>query len=239
MKTVGMMCVKDEADLLPLVYPHVRERVDYLYAYDDFSSDGTWDLIKYSDYAIRAVDDLRPDMARPNYHYLLEQIRHDFKGEDVWIFIAMGDRIFTKSPAEIVEEATTNAVEAIQVDCIKDDWTRATDPWPDYSEIQRLCTRFVYDEHCVVGYKLTDQVSYLNARYPWPTGLGPVQYKDEFHKDKPWLLHYGRRSPKGLMWRYASLSRPISSKYNCIWDLSTFESTVKTVQYFNGSKYGL
>jgi len=214
--------------------------VDYLYVYDDFSQDNTWEIVKSADYAIRGVDDVpRLQIPRPNYHHLLESIRQDFTNEDVWVVLTMGDRLFDDSPAQIVEEATTNAVEGLQIDCLKDDWTEENDPWPNCSNIQSLCARRVISEHCIVAYKLTERLSYLKAPYPWPHGLGDIQYKNSFDSTKPRLLHYGRRSPRGHMWRYKSGSRKISVKYKDKWDLSTFESTVRTVKFFNGKYNGL
>lgn len=241
-KKVGMMCVKDEADLLPLVYPHIINLVDYLYVYDDFSQDNTWELVKHADYAIRAVDDAgRLDIPRPNYHHLLEKIREDFKGEDVWVFITMGDRFFlNKTPSQIVENANNcDAVWGVQVDFIRPHW----DPWTIDNvddDIKTVCTYPVPSECCVVAYKLQPHISYLQARYPWPKGLGKIQYKEEgLHKNLPWLAHYGRRGPKQHMWRYNSGSRPVSLKYKDFWDMSTIESTIRTVPFFNGSHYGL
>jgi len=234
------MCVKDEADLLPLVYPHIREQVDYLYVYDDFSQDNTWELVKHSDYAIRAVDDLaRIQIPRPNYHHLLEKIKDNFAGEEVWVFITMGDRFFmNKLPVQIVEEANADIVEGVQCDFLRppwDPWTEENDPWPDCSKIKEICTYPKPSENCIVAYKLYNWMSYLEAAYPWPSGLGKckVQYKGESHFNKPWLAHYGRRTPKAHMWRYASGSRKQSIKYKD-WDLSSVESTIRTVKFFNG-----
>ena len=137
MKTVGLMAVKDEADLLPQVYPHIRNLVDYLYVYEDGSQDDTWELVKDSDYAIRQVDDTnRPKIARPNYYHLLEKVKQDFKNEDVWCFITMGDRFFlNQTPEEIVDRAgNLNAVEGVQLDFLRhrcDPWTEENDPFPD------------------------------------------------------------------------------------------------------------
>ena len=44
MKIVGLMAIKDEADLIPEVLPHISERVDDILIYDDGSQDNTWDM---------------------------------------------------------------------------------------------------------------------------------------------------------------------------------------------------
>lgn len=207
MKIIGMMCVKNEADLLPQVYPHIRENVDLIYAYDDGSTDNTWDFIKHSDYAIRRVNDhARENIWRPNYHHLLNRIFGDFNGskEEIWIVITMGDRFFlNKKPRQIVEEARGfDCVHGIQLDFLRpsiDPWTEKNDPAPDMSKIRHLARWFRHDERCVVAYKLQPQLSYRKSKLPWPRGLAAsnVQYGGlGISIDMPFLEHQGRRTPK-------------------------------------------
>jgi hypothetical protein len=237
MKTVGIMCCRDEGDLLPQVYPHIRERVDYLYAYDDGSIDGTWEFLKYADYAIRKEDDTnRPGIARPNYHHLLEKIKADFKGEEVWCFITMGDRFFlNKEPRQIVEEAGDHtAVNGVQLDFLRhriDPWTEENDPWPDLGNIRNLCRWFRFDEQCCVAFRLDDRLSYLEAKYPWPRGMqyGSIQYSlgEKISVDMPYFEHQGRRTPKARIWREESGSRPKSEKYSH-YDNESFAGVLET-----------
>lgn len=243
-KTVGLMCVKDEADLLPQVYPHVRGLVDHVYAYDDGSQDGTWDLIKHSDYAIRRVDDkARPEMDRPQYHHLLERIKKDFKNQETWVFITMGDRFFlNKKPAQIVAEAGNfQSVGGIQLDFLRhrlDPWTEQNDTWPDMSNIRHTCRWMKYDERCVVAFKLRQDLTYVDSKYPWPRGLAstPSQYaspegptgRDIITKDMPFWEHQGRRSPKSVMWRFNSGSRKMSKKYS--FDVSSYAGVMETMR---------
>lgn len=226
------MCVKDEADLLPQVYPHVRNLVDYLYVYEDGSTDGTWDIVKDADYAIRKVDDTRPLMARPNYYHLLEKIKKDFKGEEVWCFITMGDRFFlNKTPQEMIQDiGSYDAIEGVQLDFLRhraDPWTIENDPWPDYSNIRKICHWAEIDERCIVAFKLADNLTYEDAIYPWPGGYKFVKFaKAIYSVDMPFLEHQGRRSPKGFIHRYTSGSRIVSKKY--IWDFSSFEKAIRS-----------
>jgi len=240
---VGIMCVRDEADLLPMVLPHVRGLVDYLYVYEDGSQDGTWDLVKNEYYAIRKQDDKhRLVSSRGNYHHLLEKIREDFKGEDVWIVITMGDRFYlNKTPREIVANAVAKGfetVEGVQLDFLRhrmDPWTEENDTYPDYSNIRETARWFKHDERCVVAYKLTPALSYKTAKYPWPRGLNNVQhlFRDmggEISTDMPYLEHQGRRSPKACMIRYTNGSRGASKKYD--YDFSSYARVVETVSKF-------
>jgi glycosyltransferase involved in cell wall biosynthesis len=239
------MCVKDEADLLPEVLPHVKALVDNLYVYDDGSTDGTWDLIQDVTYAIQKESDAtRLDIKRPHYHHLLEKIKEDYDvdNEEVWAVITMGDRFFlNKTPRQIVEDARAggyDAVEGVQLDFLRhrmDPWTEENDDWPNYSvSLRHQCRWFRVDERCIVAFRVTSDLSYLEAKYPWPKGLKNVQHKEDADNtlslDIPYLEHQGRRSPKAAMWRYGTGSRPISKKFIDRWDLSTFESTAQALR---------
>ena len=245
MKTVGILCAKDEADLLPQTLPHIRDNVDYIYAYDDNSKDATWSLIKDKvDYAKRGAEDPdRKNHNRGNYHHLLEQIKKDFKNEEVWIVITMADRFFlNKTPRQIVEEAGSyEAVEGVQLDFLRprwDPWTLENDPFPDMSNIRHLCRWFKFDEQCVVAYKLHKDLTYIKAKYPWPRGIiGDRQYSpglmnNKISLDMPFLEHPGRRTPLHCVWKYKTGSRPRSRKRTEAEDDSTFEAVMETLGNF-------
>lgn len=244
MKVIGMMCVRDEADLLPEVLEHLDGKLDELYVYEDGSQDDTGKILSESPQVTymmsRTEDTGRLPMDRPNYHHLLERIkwRHNLEKEDVWVVITMGDRFFlNKTPREIVAGAGDfTAVEGIQLDFLRpktDPWTAENDTFPNYSEsLRKLCQWVRVDERCVVAYKVTAETSYLSAPYPWPKGIGTSQYDRESMKEKisldmPFLEHQGRRSPRAAMHRVASGSRKLGRKF-LHYDLSTFESTVNS-----------
>ncbi len=240
------MCVRDEADLLPEVLEHLDGKLDALYAYEDGSQDKTWDILMGSSVVTnviqRATDSQRQPIMRPNYHRLLEEIRndYDYENEDVWVVITMGDRFYlNKTPREIVEGAGEyEAVEGVQLDFLRhrmDPWTEDNDEWPYYTEsLRHQCRWFRVDERCIVAYKVTPELSYRVAKYPWPRGIASVQnaaysMEDKLSLDIPYLEHQGRRSPRAAQWRYSSGSRPISQKYQH-WDLGTFESTSQALK---------
>ena len=235
MKLIGIMCVRDEADLLPEVLEHLKDKVDMVYAYDDGSIDGTYKILcdaPVVSYVIRKEWDLeritRRKISRPNYYHLLEKIKKDHLGskEPVWIFITMGDRFYlNKYPRQIAEEAEAGGYATVyggQLDFLRHrvlPWTKENDTFPNYKEsLRKSCKWFKLDEECIVAYKLSEERSYLRAVYPWPRGeQGKIQYKREDTGDKistevPFLEHQGRRSPNSLKWRIESGSRVLSKK---------------------------
>ena len=232
MKVIGIMCVKDEADLLPEVLEHLEGKVDEIYAYDDGSIDGTLDVLEESKAVTylmaKELDSNRLNIARPHYHHLLEKIREDHVGEEVWIIITMGDRFFlNKTPRQIVKEAEAGGyttVNAVQLDFIRHravPWTEENDTFPNYTQsLRRICKWYKWDEECVIAYKLSEESSYLEAKYPWPRGGHTnVQYSkaatgNKLSMEHPYLEHQGRRSPNAFKWRIENGSRKLSSKIN-------------------------
>lgn len=246
MKIFGLMCVRDEADLLLEVFPHIKSLVDELLVYEDGSQDNTYEQIKTASYVMRCEDDKeRLDIARPNYHHLLEHIKrnYDFNVDPIWVVIAMGDRFFlNKTPKEIVESAEENgatSVEGVQLDflrCRSNPWTEEIDTFPNYPDsLRRLCRWTRIAERCIVAYKVSEELSYRRAKYPWPKGLTTPQfskriYEEKLSVDMPFLEHQGRRSPNAARWRYTTGSRDVSIKYD--WDFSTFHTALNTMETF-------
>ncbi len=243
-KVIGMMCVRDEADLLPEVLDHLNGKLDALYVYEDGSQDDTAKILQASPVVtylmFRQLDD-RLDIPRPNYHHLLEAIKEDYAGEDVWVVITMGDRFYlNKTPRQIVEGAGEfEAVEGVQLDFLRhrqDPWTEENDTFPNWPvSLRHQCRWFRMDERCIVAYKVTPELSFVQAKYPWPRGIKSVQFaakamEDTLTLDIPYLEHQGRRSPRAAQWRYSSGSRPISKKFIDRWDLSTFDSTADALK---------
>lgn len=254
MKVVGLMCVRDEADLLPEVLDHLDGNLDYIYAYDDGSQDATFNILskhKAVRYIMRRDNDKHrhQSLHRPNYHHLLEQLKKDSK-EPTWAVITMGDRFYlNKSPYEICRDAESKgflAVEGVQLDFLRhrvDPWTEENDTFPKWDiSLRQSCRWARVDEICIVAYKVQDHLSYARSKYPWPKGIvsaGKTQFSfiendRKLSMEMPYLEHQGRRSPKAFMFRYIHTnSRPMSRKVdtsNMILD--TFEGVVEAFPRF-------
>jgi hypothetical protein len=256
MKVIGIMCVKDEADLLPEVLDHLNGELDRLYAYDDGSIDDTQKILRSHptvDYLMtKEADEGRLSIKRPHYHHLLEQIKLDHLGcgEPVWVVITMGDRFFiNKMPRQIAEEAEAggyNTVNGIQLDFMRppeDPWNEENDTFPKYSKsLREICTWFTLDEECIVAFKLSPERTYLKARYPWPRG-GDIKLQYDLRKsgelsmEVPFLEHQGRRSPNAFKWRVESGSRKLSEKIDL--EELTFDEIQETLArwYDNWGSY--
>jgi hypothetical protein len=249
MKVIGIMCVRDEADLLPEVLEHLDGELDALYAYDDGSIDDTQKILRSHptvDYLMtREADTERLPISRPHYHHLLEQIKKDYAdcAEPVWIVITMGDRFFlNKMPRQIAFSAEAGGfttVHGVQLDFLRhqlDPWTEENDRFPRYLEsLRKTCKWFKWDENCVIAYKLSTDRSYLEAKYPWPRGgHTKEQYKvgkeGKLTIDMPFVEHQGRRSPNALKWRIESGSRKLSSKINL--PVVSFEAIMEVQKKF-------
>jgi hypothetical protein len=238
------MCSRNGADLLPQVLTHLEGKVDHIYSYDDGSVDNTYNLLKNGTDYVGRDDPRRSECSRGHYRHLLEKVREDFKGEDVWCILTMDDRFFlNKYPHHIVRDAEDggyDAVEGVQLDFLRhrlDPWTKENDTYPKYHNIREVCRWACVDERCVVAFKLHDGLSYDAAKYPWPQGIQNRQYASKSMGGKlslemPYLEHQGRRSPEHFRQSYLTGSRPISKKYKDKWDLSTWDSTVECNKAF-------
>lgn len=249
MKVVGIMCVRDEGDILPEVLASLEGKLDALYAYDDGSIDNTFEVLSQSPVITfltsRSKDPFRESISRGNYHCLFEKIKKDFN-EEVWIVNTMGDRFFlNKQPKEIVEETKKSGFEAvygIQLDFLRhrlQGWTSDVDTFPNYPEsLRSLCRWFCLDERAIIAYKVKPEQSFSLSPYPWPKGLGPPRFRDESKSnllslEMPFLEHQGRRSPNAMLWRLKNKSRGISKKINTSgYDLTKYEDIVKLFPRF-------
>ncbi|GAF89155.1 unnamed protein product, partial [marine sediment metagenome] len=145
-------------------------------------------------------------------------------------------------PRQIVEEAGEfKAVDGVQLDFLRhrfDPWTEENDLWPDMADIRNICCWFKHDERCIVAYKVTENISYLEAKYPWPRGIRGVQYNvvdmdEKLSVDMPFLEHQGRRSPKASIWRYTSGSRPLGRKHQHL-KFGSFDEVMETQRELYG-----
>ena len=236
MKIVGLMPLKNEADLLPEVLHHLRGELDDLFVIDGDSVDDTYEIAKQeASYIIRTSEIESVGGYRPHYHHLLETIKKSYS-EEVWVVITMGDRFYLNlGPRDIVEECLDKdygSMHGRKVDFLRPvyaPWTPEMDTFPNYGTSLRHLNRWAsnYAEEQVFAFKLTDDLSYAQAKYPWPQGLSGRRRQKRYTRMTPFQEHQGRRSPKATSWRFNNGSIKVHSK-NDTWDLSTTESTRNT-----------
>jgi hypothetical protein len=249
MKVIGFMAVKDEAILLPEVLPHVRPLVDDLLVFDDYSIDGTWDLVKNETYAFRQPS---PRITigtggRSHYKHLLDIARknYDYNKEEVWACITEGDMFFlNKTPRQAIEEAIEGgftALEAIQIDFRRhrnDFWTEENDTFPNYNpSLREQCRWCFVDEGNVRCFKITDKLVYEKEhKYPWPGNRGPTQFSGTYEKrtvsKEQMFMEHHRGSPNCLKWRIQNRSRKQSSKHT--WDFTSYDNLLKNYLLWYG-----
>lgn len=241
MKIVGLMPLKNEADLLPEVLFHLQGELDDLFVIDADSVDDTYEIAKeYASYIVRESEVPRVGRERWHYHHLLEKIKMSYD-EEVWVVITMGDRFFLNmGPRAMIAECLEKGYGAMhgrKLDFVRpvyDPWTPEMDHFPDYGISLRRLNRWcsVNVEEQVFAFKLRDDLSYLKSKYPWPKGLVECRRQKRFTMMTPFQEHQGRRSPRAMSWRYLNGSINIHSK-NAGWNLTTPESTQATCSVWN------
>ncbi len=211
MKVVGILRVKDEADLLPEVLENVASGVEEIYAYDDDSSDGTLEILQ----AHPAVTHIEP--FDPSFIHELQKTRileqrvkerYPYQTEEVWVALLAGDLFWLNlNPTEAANLAVSKGCDlqnGVAIDFGRWQWDDETDMWPNYPQsLRELCRWCNILEQLPVAWKVADYTVW--RRLPWPGGFKKrnVGVTTEF----PFLEHQGKRSPKYHQWKYATGSR--------------------------------
>ena len=211
MKVVGIMRVKDEADLLQEVLDNVAVGVEEIYAYDDDSSDGTLEILK----AHPAVTYIEPFNPAFNEEWqktsaLEKKVRetYPYKTEEVWVALLAGDLFWLNcnatDAANLAVSKGCDLQNGIAIDFGRWGWDETTDTWPNWPEsLRTLCQWCSIIEELPVVWKVSDYTSY--KRLPWPGGF--KQRNTEKVREMPFLEHQGKRSPRYHQWKYGSESR--------------------------------
>lgn len=211
MRVVGILRVKNEADLLPEVLENVSVGVEEIFAYDDNSSDGTLEILKAHP-AVTHIEPFDPSFTQElQKTRLLEQRvkeRYPYQTEEVWVALLAGDLFWLNmNPTEAANLAVSKGCDlqnGIAIDFGRWQWDDETDTWPEYPKsLRELCRWCNILEKLPVVWKVADYT--LWRRLPWPGGFNKrnVGVTTEF----PFLEHQGKRSPKYHQWKYGSGSR--------------------------------
>jgi len=245
---IGVMWCRNEGDLLPHTIPAALEQVDCLMIVDDDSTDNSWDVIKSFDgqleYAARRVDAMPTGHSDPRLftrQHLLNQTRKRFGHQDTWVQIIESDTILldTDVRAAIDRYAVGDVmVPWHMLNCVRRVWTPEYDlpiipdnmPLHDYFD----ACHHMEQLSCYTFRPLPD-IHYMSRPTPWPRGLSnylPENISRKLKKgdNNPLVAHYGLRSP--TFYHLKMKDTPMVK--HPTWDVSTPESTLRTVPFFNG-----
>lgn len=213
MKVVGILRVKDEADLLPAVLDNATPGVEEIFAYDDNSSDGTLQILKDHP-AVTYIEPYDPDFSfeMQKTRALEKAVRRNnpWKEEEIWVSLLAGDLFWLNMlPQEAAERALSAGFDCSNgtaVDFGRWSWDEETDTWPNWHKDPRqLCKWCGIIEQLPVVWKIADYTFW--ERLPWARGFHAR--KLGVAMDMPFLEHQGKRSPRYHQWKYASASRDL------------------------------
>ena len=211
MKVVGILRVKDEADLLQEVLDNTAEGVEEIYAYDDGSTDGTLEVLKAHP-AVTHIEPFDPAFTQElqKTHILEQRVKENYpyKTEEVWVALLAGDLFWLNmTPTEAANYAISKGCDlqnGVAIDFGRWNWDAETDTWPNWTEsLRTLCQWCAIIEELPVVWKVSDYTRY--KRLPWPGGF--KKRNTDMVREMPFLGHYGKRSPTYHQWKYATGSR--------------------------------
>jgi hypothetical protein len=205
MYIIGILRVKDEADLLPDVLDNVSDGINEIYAYDDGSSDGTLEILQNHP-KVTYIKTFDPSFTREvqKTRHLEDEVkkRHpNYSTEEVWVALLAGDLWwYTHSPRQAATEAAKKGYDCrngVAVNFARWKWDEETDTWPNWTpSIQELCRWCKIIEELPVVWKVANYTGW--HRLPWPRHFKKrwqgIDQKSVF------LKHYGKRSPKRHQW---------------------------------------
>jgi len=209
MKMIGILRVKDEADLLPSVLANVSDGVDEIYAYDDGSTDDTLAILKKHP-KVTFIQEQIPDFKDEVYKtkFLEDKIKElhpEYQTEEVWTTLLAGDLYWINtSPKEAAIRAHKEGHDLQTGVAINFSLNPALewaprDTWPEWKadylrEISCWCAII---EELPVIWKVANYTSW--KRLPWPRDF--KSRKVGIVKDTIWLEHPGKRSPKHFQFK--------------------------------------
>jgi glycosyltransferase involved in cell wall biosynthesis len=247
MNLVGMMWNRNEGDILEETLTDALRHVDSIFVADDWSTDGSWDIIQSVakahpdkvEYIQRAPDPTDP--AQRNA--LLRRIRERYKPEDTWVQVIESDMF-------ILDTDIRRVIKDRCADGVSLKWTalngvRAPGTWKEVNTypvwnapIREILNRCHFMEKMHYTWRPLPNLKFQGVWRPWPQGMGEYQTERIAVKDTwrhtPLLFHAGYRGPTHFYqkWQKTTMG-DFHSKYKS-WDLRSIESVEKTVSFFNG-----
>lgn len=212
MKVIGILRVKNEADLLPAVLENVIGGVEEIFAYDDNSSDGTREILEA--HPAVTIEPFNPSFTKElQKTRVLEQRikdKYPYQTEEIWTALLAGDLFWLNmTPFEAACKAHDQGYDlqnGVAIDFGRWKWDEATDTWPNWHmDIRHLCQWCSIIEELPVVWKTSDYTRW--KRLPWPGGF--KKRNVGITVDFPFLEHQGKRSPRYHQWKYLNGSRDL------------------------------
>lgn len=207
MKVVGILRVKDEADLLPSVLANVEHGVDAIYAYEDDSSDNTLEILQAHP-KVEYIKTFDPSFTQEVHktHHLEQMVKQNFpyKTEEVWVALLAGDLYWLNQTPREAAHLTEVLGHDLRTGCAlnfslhhSESW-EGKDEWPNWSTpLRQLCRWAKVIEELPVVWKVADYTRW--KRLPWPGGFR--SRATTIVPEMPFLEHQGKRSPKFMQHR--------------------------------------
>ena len=233
MKVIGVLRVKDEADLLPSVLDNVSGGVDEIYACEDGSSDSTMDILKSHPKVtyIKPYDSSFITEVYKTRHLetVVKQRHPEYCTEEVWVALLAGDLYWlNQSPREAANRAAASGHDlrtgyAINFNLHHTDTWKDKDFWPNWkTPLREQCRWVKAAEELPVVWKVAEYTRW--HRLPWPR-----HFKNRavgIDREMPFLEHQGKRSPKHMqhkVLRGEDKASPPGTEYNQFKDLDWVE----------------
>lgn len=239
---IGIMFVKNEADIVEETIFDAVTKVDQLYIADDGSSDSSWEIIQSCKSRFPNITQVQrePNKNDPGQRAsLFNKIKKRFNPNSTWVQVIEADMFLLMDPREAVKHAvddlavTWNCMNAVR----KPGTWKEVDTYPNWqAPIREIMPYAHWMEVLLYTFRPLPELHYSPIWRPWPQGFSKYSSKNILLKrgtvqtGAPGLLHCGYRGPTHFYKKYKNMGKT-HKKYKT-WDLSSPESVERTVPFF-------
>jgi hypothetical protein len=217
--------------------------VDVLFVADDGSTDNSWDIIKSFKGQIEYMQREPNPKDKGQKQALLAEIQRRYRPEDTWVQVIESDIMIAPFVEDLRFVIKDHAINDVAVywrtwNAVSADWI-TEDTYPNWNKsITEVMPRAHLMENMLYTFRPIPGTAYTSDQWrPWPQGLAKhligVPKQEKFKLNSPILIHYGHRGPTHFWLKYRNLGTH-HPKYRD-WDLTSPETVLKTVAFFNGA----